>query len=141
MTEYSGSVLGANTIRGHDVYFDIPENGRIGFAPSECDYEEFLGIDPEDEVESARKKAIDEDYYIDDEDDIYFFDPEADHPCDDACKKGIVGLGVVAAVALLIVVVYKRKASEQGYSKADLEGDHLNDLHLDTEIESIPAIA
>ncbi|KAL7550499.1 hypothetical protein ACHAWF_013722 [Thalassiosira exigua] len=35
--ESSGSVLGANAMMGHDVYFDIAR-GRIGFAESECDY-------------------------------------------------------------------------------------------------------
>ena len=23
---------------GHDIYFDIPENNRIGFAASDCNY-------------------------------------------------------------------------------------------------------
>jgi len=37
-TEASGSVLGANFMAGHDILFDIPENQRIGFATSNCDY-------------------------------------------------------------------------------------------------------
>jgi len=37
-TEYSGTVLGANFMAGHDILFDIPENKRIGFAVSDCDY-------------------------------------------------------------------------------------------------------
>ena len=36
--EGRGSAIGANTMRGHDVFFDIPENNRIGFAVSNCDY-------------------------------------------------------------------------------------------------------
>ncbi|KAL7493349.1 hypothetical protein ACHAWT_003189 [Skeletonema menzelii] len=39
--EGSGSVLGANAMMGHDVYFDIPR-GRVGFAESDCDYTKLL---------------------------------------------------------------------------------------------------
>lgn len=35
--ESGGSLLGANAIMGHDVYFDVQHN-RIGWAESECDY-------------------------------------------------------------------------------------------------------
>ncbi len=36
-TERSGSVLGANSMMGHDVFFDM-DTMRIGWAESECDY-------------------------------------------------------------------------------------------------------
>ncbi len=36
-TERSGSVLGANSMMGHDVFFDM-ETMRIGWAESDCDY-------------------------------------------------------------------------------------------------------
>ncbi len=36
-TERSGSVLGANAMMGHDVFFDMDEL-RIGWAESDCDY-------------------------------------------------------------------------------------------------------
>ena len=39
--ESSGSVLGANAMMGHDVYFDT-QRGRIGFAESDCDYVSLL---------------------------------------------------------------------------------------------------
>lgn len=39
--ESSGSVLGANAMMGHNVYFDIAR-GRIGFAESNCDYVSLL---------------------------------------------------------------------------------------------------
>ena len=39
--EGSGSVLGANAMMGHDVYFDNAR-GRIGFAESNCDYVSLL---------------------------------------------------------------------------------------------------
>jgi len=35
LDESSGTVLGANTMQGHDVFFDM-ENGHIGFAESDC---------------------------------------------------------------------------------------------------------
>jgi len=37
-TESFGAVLGANSMQGHDVLFDL-ENERIGFAKSSCSYE------------------------------------------------------------------------------------------------------
>ncbi|KAL3770675.1 hypothetical protein ACHAW5_001450 [Stephanodiscus triporus] len=39
--EGSGSVLGANAMMGHDVFFDN-RRGRIGFAESNCDYMSLL---------------------------------------------------------------------------------------------------
>jgi hypothetical protein len=39
--EGSNSVLGANAMMGHDVYFDVP-NARIGWAESQCDYSQLL---------------------------------------------------------------------------------------------------
>lgn len=39
--ESSGSVLGANAMMGHDVYFDIAR-GRVGFAESNCDYASLI---------------------------------------------------------------------------------------------------
>jgi hypothetical protein len=36
-TEHSGSVLGANAMMGHDVFFDM-NNTRLGWAESDCDY-------------------------------------------------------------------------------------------------------
>jgi hypothetical protein len=35
--EGSGSVLGANSMMGHDIFFDV-DNHRVGFAESTCDY-------------------------------------------------------------------------------------------------------
>lgn len=40
-TESSGSVLGANSIMGHDVMFDA-DNFRIGWAESDCDYNKLI---------------------------------------------------------------------------------------------------
>mmetsp|Transcript_13741 Transcript_13741/g.20058 ORF Transcript_13741/g.20058 Transcript_13741/m.20058 type:complete len:493 (+) Transcript_13741:177-1655(+) len=35
--EHGGSVLGANTMQGHNVFFDM-ETNQIGFAESDCEY-------------------------------------------------------------------------------------------------------
>lgn len=40
LTEASGAVLGANFMSGHNVIFD-PDGRRVGFAKSECKYEEY----------------------------------------------------------------------------------------------------
>lgn len=37
LTEASGTVLGANFMQDHDIYFDT-ENRRVGFAEAECEY-------------------------------------------------------------------------------------------------------
>jgi hypothetical protein len=39
--EGGGSVLGANAMMGHDVYFDLDDK-RIGWAESDCDYHELI---------------------------------------------------------------------------------------------------
>lgn len=39
--ENSGSVLGANAMMGHDIYFDTTHQ-RIGFAESDCDYNSLV---------------------------------------------------------------------------------------------------
>ena len=42
--EGSGSVLGANAMMGHDVFFDVGR-GRIGIAESNCDYASLLATE------------------------------------------------------------------------------------------------
>jgi hypothetical protein len=41
MTERGGSVVGANAMMGHDVFFDT-DNNRIGWAESSCDFTKIL---------------------------------------------------------------------------------------------------
>jgi len=61
--EGGGSVLGANTMMGHDVFFDI-DNSRIGFAESNCDYTKLVadsGFDisvlPTKQASSSKNKG------------------------------------------------------------------------------------
>ena len=180
MTEGGGSVLGANAIRGHDVYFDIPERSRIGFAPSECDYYHLIseeeGDDIEEEVETNKMAIGNDDYYENDE---TYNDSEEEQggggggggdtskvteddemlePIDtDEKKKDGIGSNtpfdigsssvpkeyviVGSIVALATFFIVKRKRQARDYTRAALVGDHINDLHLDTEIENLPALA
>lgn len=166
MTEGGGSVLGANTIRGHDVFFDIPESGRIGFAPSDCDYPQLLehltNEDGDDDTEEERLGMSEDDYYsyVDDEanDDNDDFDNDDDKEAEleknvgsllpysdkesspsNAIMGGIIGSFVVISLA---IIAYRRNSTgSPGYSATEVMGDHANDLHLDTEIENLPAIA
>lgn len=199
MTEGSGSVLGANTIRGHDVYFDISERSRIGFAPSECDYIKLStgqSDDDNEEVETNKMEITNDDgeennnseggddddgeYYEDDEEDMddefsleidddktltndggddYYEDDEVvkssnlpddkkpdngtSYPFEfDTTRKSLTFVIVASMIVVAVaVVIYKRMKGGPRYITTELESDHLNDLHLDTEIERLPAIA
>ena len=59
--EGSGSVLGANAMMGHDVYFDVAR-GRIGFAESDCDYATLLlkegGISVSPKVSTEEEEVV-----------------------------------------------------------------------------------
>lgn len=173
LTESGGSVLGANTIRGHDVYFDIPDNDRIGFAPSDCDYYNLIGGgNGSDDEEVERVTPGDDenddvnrdDYYEennssndngDDEDDDRDRDDfvgDVDH---DSSSSTIVSIRsftsslflaisvitVTFLIAYTMVILYRRATGGPRYSATDISGNHLDDLHLDTEIEKLPAIA
>jgi hypothetical protein len=186
MTEGSGSVLGANTIRGHDVYFDITERSRIGFAPSECDYIKLTtsqSDDDMDEVETNKMEITeggdgDDNDYEEDMDDEFTYEANDDEglntkqdkndggvdyyeddelpvgtstsPDDvtsfsfvfDTTRKSVTFVIVASMIVVaLAVVIYKRMKGGPRYITTELESDHLNDLHLDTEIERLPAIA
>lgn len=190
MTEGSGSVLGANTIRGHDVYFDISERSRIGFAPSECDYVKLTtgqSDDDSEEVETNKMEItnddgeddnnkggdnVGDDYYEEEMDDEFSLETDDDKtlkndggddyyeddevvkssklPDDvtsfpfefDTTRKSVTFVIVASMIVVAVaVVIYKRMKGGPRYITTELESDHLNDLHLDTEIERLPAIA
>lgn len=165
MTENGGSVLGANSIRGHDVYFDIPESSRIGFAPSECDYFHLIDDTDDEKDFETNKREVDsgDDYYSKDTS-KYGSDTESSelppdifdddiilHPTDTKMVFGyevespifvfVASIGIVGLVSFMVVSVVKRCRSGSALSSTALERDELNDLHLDTEIENLPAIA
>jgi len=144
MTEGSGSVIGANTMRGHDVFFDIPNNSRIGFAVSDCDYRSLIGLDPKNvDVETNEQEEQgsdgDGDDYYEEEDQKKLKGGDVDSSTGGDVDKGKTGKIVVgfAVVTLLVVVAYKKisNRNRENYERAVAENEHLNDLVLDTEIQ------
>jgi len=155
--EGHGSVLGANTMRGHDVFFDITENNRIGFALSDCDYRQLIGLEIREEdnneehnvdhlpeVEEEEKNdgsdGKGDDYYEDTSETQNLKETEyggvkfsGGQTCDVKCKGGAaIGIIIVAGLAL---TAYRRKREKAHYQNAIEENEHLNDLVLDTEIQ------
>lgn len=136
MTEARGSVIGANTMRGHDVFFDIKKTGKIGFAESDCDYKELIGVNLPETIDPKT-----DDYYDEKESKL---ENDPDQPvtagfkdgftCDDMCKNGVIGAGILVAVVTLFSV-YKGIMKRRRYQLAMSENEHLNDLVLDTEIQ------
>lgn len=161
LTENSGSVLGANTMRGHDVFFNIPESSTIGFAPSECDYFHLIdGTDDTEDVETnERKVGSGDDYYAEDtekfngdgesqfdiDDDIVLLPTKTKvifgYEIESPLFVGLASIAIVGLVSYMLIAIVKHFRSEPALSSTSLERDELNDLHLDTEIERLPAIA
>lgn len=54
-SESGGGVLGANSMRGHDILFDW-ENHRVGFSESDCAYEHLVNGD---DTSAADKESVD----------------------------------------------------------------------------------
>jgi len=151
MTEGRGSVIGANTMRGHDVFFDTEAGGRIGFAESDCDYRRLIGLDaPEvvSEVSGGKGDATN----TDDDGDEYYQETEnsklekdvnqpsssgsPNYSCDSKCKHGAIGFSL-AAGAIVVFAAYKKiiNRKREIHEQAIAETEHLNDLVLDTEIQ------
>lgn len=72
--EGSGSVLGANAMMGHDIYFDTT-NSRIGFAESDCDYNALLmqegksiSVAPQEQTASTKTEVPEETEAVEPED-------------------------------------------------------------------------
>lgn len=129
MTESYGTVLGANFMRGHDVFFDIPTNNRIGFAPSDCDYLALSGsrLPPNEQVSESNN----DDYY----DVVSKMSPKGsnDFAIDfHQIALYLVGFGVSAFVVITLLKQYK--ARKYTGINADDNG-HLSDLHLESEIQ------
>ena len=85
-----GSVLGANVLKYHDVYFDI-EGSQIGFAESRCNYADIRNIT----ATNLRKRGPQ-----------YRSDPFCQSPY---CRVGaLLGLSVLLLV-VAAVLCWKRK--------------------------------
>jgi hypothetical protein len=72
MDEGSGTVLGANTMQGHDVFFDM-ENGLIGFAESDCKMN--FEHSPSGSTESSKAQIDD---FVAELDDEFLKEPDKD---------------------------------------------------------------
>lgn len=149
MTEGRGSVIGANTIRGHDVFFDIVSGGRIGFAESECDYTNLIELDiPEvvhdDKVGYDTDTTKNGDDYYDEEEASKVekngkntsatSKDESQATCGKLCKKSMLTFGLVLG-AVALFYIHRKINNRNMYQKAVNENEHLNDLVLDTEIQ------
>ena len=73
-TENIGSVLGSNTMQGHNVVFDWG-NGRVGFSESSCAYDKS----------NLPKAALDDGYSTD----CVVNDPVISTPCTDSVEKSL----------------------------------------------------
>ena len=134
--ERSGSVIGANAMQGHDVFFDA-DNNRVGWAESDCEYMELIGKKTPDKDE--KEKAIDED--------------EQKNPLtsNTAMNSSVINSGTCtsrlcrsAAILGLVVVVFqgvlawkcfRARKMQHGIPVASEEDDILNDFDADVEEE------
>ena len=143
---------------GHDVRFDISEENRIGFAESNCDYDdlvmdEMLGelediieeIDVDEEEKEMIEKFIDE---IEDEEvetkdrksgsDIVMGQEagtgmQIDRCESESCKYGFF-IGV-CAVGTVFFIAYKRKQRREQIKEYEIQAEEDDDLHLEREIQ------
>jgi hypothetical protein len=134
--EGGGGVLGANTMMGHDVYFDV-DNSRIGWAESSCDYtalvKQYTSGDWEpsyhDSEDSSRiEPSSENDDSIgdgpadkNDEPSGSYDNPNASTTCSGlGCQIGVLA-GVTAIVAMVAVRAVRRTPSGPSYDLAQSE--------------------
>jgi len=99
-TESGGSVMGANVMMGHDVFFDI-NGGRLGFAESDCDFSKIL---EQNGFTSVFDSSVDKPANPTQGDDSA--SPSAvSHSCGGTCRGSIVG--AVILLPFLVVWIFK----------------------------------
>lgn len=134
-SEGSGGVIGANSMMGHDVYFDV-ENNRIGWSESDCDYTElvkrytdgnWVPATPEPIEDPSRVEPSNENEKGDgpndtnDEPSGNYKSPVDTKVCNGlSCQIGVL-VGVVAIISLVAYRVVRRTASGPSYEIADTE--------------------
>lgn len=140
-SESRGSVLGANTMRGHDIYFDISENGRIGIARSNCDYNALIGLDIQIEDKASGQQPRENDDYYESGNLSKLANPDTQDSSSMLTtlfdQIGNIGVAAIVCAVVIAVVVIKRVSDRRRaqYQAANLEKEHLNELQLDTEIQ------
>mmetsp|Transcript_1862 Transcript_1862/g.3560 ORF Transcript_1862/g.3560 Transcript_1862/m.3560 type:complete len:643 (-) Transcript_1862:684-2612(-) len=120
--ESSGSVLGANAMMGHDVYFDIAR-GRIGFAESNCDYESLLlseGLSISTPVSGLSRIAAE---IVDD----------MKHECSSTGCRGVMGLFILGAMAIFVAGIRIALARRRAVAECQGVGLEISSLALDLD--------
>jgi hypothetical protein len=134
-SEGSGGVIGANSMMGHDVFFDV-ENNRIGWSESDCDYTElvkrytdgnWVPATPEPIEDPSRIEPSNENEKGDgpndtnDEPSGTYKSPVDTKVCNGlSCQIGVL-VGVVAIISLVAYRVVRRTPSGPSYEIADTE--------------------
>jgi hypothetical protein len=136
--ERSGGVIGANSMMGHDIYFDV-ENSRIGWAESDCDYtalvKQYADIDWDFSKDPSRVEPESNDKGDDKG------EPSGTYktPGDTTVCRGLscqlsVLVGVVAFISLVTYRVARRFPRGPSYEIADSELE-LHNVSSVSEIE------
>eukprot|EP00584_Thalassiosira_punctigera_P020979 CAMPEP_0172574658 /NCGR_PEP_ID=MMETSP1067-20121228/136814_1 /TAXON_ID=265564 ORGANISM="Thalassiosira punctigera, Strain Tpunct2005C2" /NCGR_SAMPLE_ID=MMETSP1067 /ASSEMBLY_ACC=CAM_ASM_000444 /LENGTH=440 /DNA_ID=CAMNT_0013367291 /DNA_START=173 /DNA_END=1495 /DNA_ORIENTATION=- len=120
--ESSGSVLGANAMMGHDVYFDIGR-GRIGFAESNCDYEALLlseGVSiskPARDLPSVAAEILD----------------DMKHECSSTACRGLMGLFILGGMAIIVAGIRMTLARRRALEQSQGAGLEISGLEFDSD--------
>jgi hypothetical protein len=137
-SEGSGGVIGANSMMGHDVYFDV-ENERIGWSESDCDYTElvkqytdkdWVPAIPEPIDDPSRVEPSNGDHEKGDGPNDTHDEPSGvyEAPVDTKVCTGLscqisVLVGVVAIISLVAFRVIRRVPSGPNYEMADTRNE------------------
>jgi len=137
--ESSGGVLGANSMMGHDVYFDVT-NFRIGWSESSCDYTALVAqytdadwtppapLPPDERIAPAGEASGDHviepsdsgDTANNEEPSGTYNEPGPPFCSSVGCQVGMI-VGVVFTVTFLAVKMIRRAPSGPIYEMADSE--------------------
>ena len=121
-------VIGANSMMGHDVYFDV-ENDRIGWSESDCDYTELVKQYTDGDWVPATPEPIDDPSRVEvsnndnrkDEPSGNYKSPVDTKVCNGlACQISVL-VGVMAVISLVTFRVMRRVPSGPSYEIADTE--------------------
>ena len=123
LEEGSGGVLGANTMQGHDVYFDV-EGKKLGWAEASCDYTKLMkqhfpdfiareAGSADEKLDEQVEEAVDNSGVVDvkssETEEIANFDQKPlDVPDDPFCSSTTCQAGLVALVVSTVVFVAMR---------------------------------
>ena len=133
-SEGSGGVIGANSMMGHDVYFDV-ENNRIGWSESDCDYTTLVKqytdgdwvpatpepVEDESRVAPSNDEKGDGPNDANDEPSGKYKSPVNSKVCNGLSCQISVLIGVVAIISLVAYRVVRHTPRGPSYEIADTE--------------------